>query len=358
VRLNGDAHIVPIPSLDAHGLLPAGVHDYTLMEIEAVFAGNAHRRRLYRGFASCFKDELRGRIEGCVMGGWVKALEAKARIIHSQLAAARKLAEEAGLDPDDVAQPYLDLINDLYRDECQFAQLVDDADLIVRYSGPAISLGPTMSMFTSVCRDLRSQIQGVAKAIFGLSVDEPHAAARGARLRWPSALDPLLSGLAHGSLVVGVRIQSPEEDARAHLTELAGVSDSIVESVRTAVKNIATVSRHVGDRGIDEDAIQAELPDPAIRDTVLVAAAKLAPTGRKQYKSVSFYSKGDATGPARELTPASRRILNRAIDRPVRTNREGSFEGVAGRQPRLIAVSSLEVLERPAQQSEMVVGSR
>ena len=342
------------------------------------------------------------------MGEWVKALEAKARIIHGQLAAARELAEEAGLDPDDVAQPYLDLINDLYRDEWQFAQLIDDADLMVRYSGPAISLGPTMSMFTSVCRDLRSQIQGVAKAIFGLSVDESHAAARRSRLRWPSELDPLLSGLARGSLVVGVRIQSPDEDARANQPALAGVSDSIVESVRMAVKNIATVSRHVDDGGIDEDAIQAELPDPAIRDTVLVAAAKLAPTGRKQYQSVSFYSQDDAT-PARELTPSSRRVLNQAIARPVRASHEGSFEGViravdldarrfeirrvanagaircmyqseehelvrhsldarvrvtgqyetsAGHQPRLIAVSSLEVLQQPAQQSEMTVGSQ
>ena len=340
------------------------------------------------------------------MGAWLQSLEAKARIIHGQLAEAGKLAAEAGLDPDDVSQPYLDLINDLYRDECQFAQLVDDADLIVRYSGPAISIGPTMSMFTSVCRDLRSQIQGVAKAIFGLSLDEPLAAARRPRLRWPNELDPLLSGLAHGSLVVGVRIQSPDEDASQ--PALAGISDSIVESVRMAVKNIATVSRHVDDNEIDEDAIQAELPDPAIRDTVLVAAAKLAPTGRKQYKSVSFYSKDDATAPARELTPSSRRILNRAVARPVRTSREGSFEGViravdldarrfeirrvanvgaircvyqsqvhelvrhsldarvrvtgqyetlVGR-PRLIAVSSLEVLERPAQQSEMPVGSR
>ena len=60
------------------------------------------------------------------MGEWVKALEAKARIILGQLAEARKLAEEAGLDPEDVAQPYLDLINDLYRDEWQFAQLADE----------------------------------------------------------------------------------------------------------------------------------------------------------------------------------------------------------------------------------------
>ena len=342
------------------------------------------------------------------MGAWLKSLEAKARIIHGQLAEARKLATEAGLDPDDVSQPYLDLINDLYRDECQFAQLVDDADLIVRYSGPDLSSGPTMSMFTSVCRDLRSQIQGVAKAIVGLSDEEALAAARPQRLRWPNELDPLLSGLAHGSLVVGVRIQPPEEDVRASQPALAGVSDAIVESVRMAVKNIATVSRHVDDSGINEDAIQEELPDPAIRDTVLVAAAKLAPTGRKQYQSVSFYSQDDAT-PARELTPSSRRVLNRAIARPVRASHEGSFEGViravdldarrfeirrvanagaircmyqseehelvrhsldarvrvtgqyetlAGQQPRLIAVSSLEVLEQPAQQSEMTVVSR
>ena len=71
------------------------------------------------------------------MGEWVKALEAKARIIHSQLAAARKLAEETGLDPDDVAQPYLDLINDLYRDEWQFAQLADEDRTLTSRSGKA-----------------------------------------------------------------------------------------------------------------------------------------------------------------------------------------------------------------------------
>ena len=344
-----------------------------------------------------------------MMGSWVKSLEAKARIIHGQLAEARKLAVEAGIDPEGVSQRYLDLINDLYRDEHQFAQLVDDADLIVRYGGPALSLGPTMSMFTSVCRDLRSQIQRVAKAIVSLSVDEPLAALRQPRLRWPNELDPLLSGLAQGSLVVGVRIQPPEEDVRASQLALAGISDSIVESVRLAVRNIATVSRHVDEDGIDEDAIQSELPDPAIRDTVLVAAAKLAPTARRQYKSVSFYSRDDATAPTRELTPSSRRVLNQAIARPVRASHEGSFEGViravdldarrfeirrvagaggircmyqseehelvrhsldarvrvagryetmAGQQPRLIAVSSLEVLEQAAQQSEMAVGSR
>lgn len=337
-----------------------------------------------------------------MMGPWIRSLEAKARIIHGQMAAAKKLAEEAGLDPDEVAQPYFDLISELYREECQFAQLVDNADLIVRYCGVALSAGPTMSTFTSVCRDLKVQIQGVAKAIVGLSVED--------RVRWPSELDPLLSGLSRGSLVVGVRIQAPNESASVDQQELSGVSDSVVESVRLAVKSIATVSRHVDDDGIDEDALDDELPDPAIRDTVLVATAKLAPTGRKQFDGVEFYSADDATTPPRTLTPSSRRVLNRAIAKPVRARRsvEGTFEGVIravdldarrfeirrvanagairciyepnehelvrrsldarvrvggryetvpGQQPRLIAVETLEVLEQPARQPDMPIVS-
>ena len=53
------------------------------------------------------------------MGRWVKALEAKAGIIHGQLAEARKLAAEAGLDPEEVSEPYLDLIKALYLDACE-----------------------------------------------------------------------------------------------------------------------------------------------------------------------------------------------------------------------------------------------
>ena len=338
------------------------------------------------------------------MGQWTAALEAKAKILHGQLVEAGRLAKEAGLDPDQVAQPYFDLINDLYRDEWQFAQIVDTADLIVRYGGRAMSSGPTMSTFTSVCRDLRTQIQRVAKAIVGLTA-EGNTASPQPPIRWPNELDPLLSGLALGSLVVGVRIQSPEDAPQADQQVLPGISKSVVESVRMAVRSIAAVSRHVYDSRIDEDAIHAELPDPAIRDTVLVAAAKLAPTAKRQYESVAFYSKDETAAPANALTPSSRRVLARAIARPVRASVVGAFEGVirevdldakrfeirrmattgaircmyrsseqhelirhsldarvrvsgkyetmANRQPRLIAVSSLEVLERPSRQNEM-----
>ena len=77
-HVNGDdTQPMPIPKLDVHGLLPAGVHDCTLMEIETVFARNAHRRRLYRDFASCFEDELRPRFATPVLvdGSFVTSAE-------------------------------------------------------------------------------------------------------------------------------------------------------------------------------------------------------------------------------------------------------------------------------------------
>ena len=62
------------------------------------------------------------------MGQWLDALEGKARIIHGQMAAARSIAQLSGLDPDDVARPYFELLHKLYEGEFDFARLVDGAD--------------------------------------------------------------------------------------------------------------------------------------------------------------------------------------------------------------------------------------
>ena len=66
-----------IPSFDEHGLLPVGIHDCTLADMEAAFAWNSHRRGLYRKFAACFKEELRPRFDApvCVDGSFVTRVE-------------------------------------------------------------------------------------------------------------------------------------------------------------------------------------------------------------------------------------------------------------------------------------------
>ena len=66
------------------------------------------------------------------MGEWTDAVEAKARIIRGQLAAALAIAERNGASVDDIARPYLDLLTNLYREELASAQLADASDVALR----------------------------------------------------------------------------------------------------------------------------------------------------------------------------------------------------------------------------------
>lgn len=47
-----------IPAFDDHGLLPVGVHDATLAEIESRFCWNAHRQALWRDFLAFWTDHV------------------------------------------------------------------------------------------------------------------------------------------------------------------------------------------------------------------------------------------------------------------------------------------------------------
>ena len=51
--------IMPVPELNQNGLLPPGVHDCTLEDIECFFVGNAHRRRLFQNLVTCLEQEVR-----------------------------------------------------------------------------------------------------------------------------------------------------------------------------------------------------------------------------------------------------------------------------------------------------------
>lgn len=254
------------------------------------------------------------------MGAWTDSVEARARIIHDQAAAARALASRSQGDPNEFARPYLDLLSRLYRDEFQFAQLVDSSDLVACFAGPAVSHGdPPVSIVTSMFANLRKQIQGIAKSIVGLTSDE--------RVRWPTDLDPRLSGVARGSLVVGIRIQADGVDGVSGQRPLPEVSEPVLQAVRLAVRSVATVPQFVGGDGVDE-AIEEAFPDPAVRDTVMVAASRLAPTGRRGIDSLAFYGPDDPGEEAKPLTVRSRKILRGAIARPVRVGGHGSFIGV------------------------------
>lgn len=255
------------------------------------------------------------------MGAWTNAVERKAAIIHSQLAMARALALANRASADEISEPYLALLRTLYAEEFPFAQLTDTSDLVARFRGPAVDIhDPTVSIVISLFSDLREQIRSIAKSIVGLASDK--------RMLWPSQLDPHLSGVAHGSLLVGISVSPPASDtAKGHQYEIEGASEQVFESVRSAVRSLSLVAHYVGDSGVN-DAIREAFPDPAVRDTVLVAARRLAPSGRRGIDSVSFSSPETEQDRIGTLTPKSRLALSQALVSPVKVSTNGTFDGL------------------------------
>lgn len=256
------------------------------------------------------------------MGSWIKAIEARALIIHQELQAARALAVRMGQEPDAISGPYLDMLAKLYREDFAYASLADQADLVARFTGPGVARPePPVSLVTGAFSKLRTQIQHIAKSIAGLE-DK--------KLRWPEHLDPHLSGLAYGSLVVGMRVPRPGEvDSQGQLV-LEGVTDGLYAAVRDAVRSLPIIPRLIQEEGVS-DEVYSLFPDPAVRDTVMLAAHKLAPTKSSKGITDLFLScPGEEKIAPSPLTKKSREILRRSLTQPSKKRSSGtdSFEGV------------------------------
>ena len=251
---------------------------------------------------------------------WVDVVEKKAGVIHEQMAAARLLLNKEGHVVEGFERPYMDLLNQLYREEFPLAQLIDDSDLVARFEGRAISRGSAPSRVVAYAvSGLRNQIRIIARSIGGLTMDVP----------WPDSLDPLFTGLAKGSLVIGISIPSSriEDDGEEGQRSLPAIPDPVLGAVRESVKRVAVVSRYIRDDHVDE-SIEEEIPDPAVRDTVLVAASKLAPTRQSKIEELVLYEPGMASGGSVPLTVESRKVLRKAVAQPIRVTDSGTFSGV------------------------------
>ena len=241
--------------------------------------------------------------------------------------------------------------------------MADASDLVARFHGPSVDLEqPPVTIVTYVFRGLRDQIRSIAKSIVGLTSDR--------RLRWPSELDPQLAGLARGSLLVGIKVPRPSDETPTGQVLLPEVSEQVFNSVRSAVRSLSAIARHVREDSVD-DSIREEFPDPAIRDTVMVAASRLAPTGKRGINSVVFYGPEPQQIEPRPLTSRSRMVLTQALVRPVKVKSSGAFEGtvreildarvtvsgsyetVGNQVPRLIQVGSID-LAKPAPQQQKI----
>jgi hypothetical protein len=262
------------------------------------------------------------------MAGWVEQVEQKAAIVLDQMAAARALASQMDMTPEEVARPYFEMINALYADEMPHARALDNSDLVLRIEGPAFrDPNPRIKLLSGIFGDLRHQVTKITKAMIGLSDSEP--------AKFPPELELGLTGLARGSLVMGVKVRPPQSQGSIDETvasiggtqvSLWGEDDPLYQAVREAIRSLARVAWYVGPEGIDEQIVGA-FPDPGVRDVVLTATEQLAPSGRRGYDRVTISAVGEDSREPRALTPDSRRVLRANATNPVYSAREGSFVG-------------------------------
>jgi hypothetical protein len=251
-------------------------------------------------------------------GRWTQEVHDKAKILHLQLAALHASVDDTKETAELIAalaEPYLRLLDELFIDELPWAQAMDNSDLIVRLKGPAANeQAPRVKLIADTFDSVREQIHRIAKAVAGLS-DVPG--------RIAPDLDLGLSGFARGSVVIGLKVRGSEAEAQ---TSLLSDDDPLLIATRAAVRHLGEIPRYVHDDGVDV-AFADLFADPGVRDTVVSAAAKLAPTGQRGIDAVEFTVPSDpASQPP--MTPKSRLVLRQALVKPVKHSQRGEFVGV------------------------------
>lgn len=245
----------------------------------------------------------------------------KAHLVHSQIESAQKILTETGqADPSIVLSdnsPYFRLLERLYEEEYPLARLIGSSDLIVHAEGPAAEERlPQLSIVSWLFGGIDKQIRMLAKSVLDLSLDDEKGALK--------ALDIRLTGMAPGSIYAGFAIN------RLRPTPLLGTEEeeAAIQSVRDVVTSLALVPEYVMANTVSE-ALAMVMPDPALRDTALLAAYNLAPTGKNGIHTIEF------TSPARDTKPASLDMNDRVVlretivKRPMLSKKQkaGSFIG-------------------------------
>lgn len=251
------------------------------------------------------------------METWINNTAEKAKIIHSQiLAFMQEMQDEEivqgllvqGITVDDVLKPWYDQLNELYSEELPIARLKDTSDIIVRALGiDATHDAPMLSAVTFVADTVKKNLSLLSKAVSPLLKTLPTN-----KLPW------VFNGYAPGSIIMGFSLQKPTD-------ELGKVySGDFYETLSTTAQSIAFVPQFIDESSVNH-AIASTITDPAIRDTVIIAAHNLSPRATMGIHTIEV---GSRTGGFGELTAKSRQVLAGEIKRPsLLSKKQGRFTG-------------------------------
>lgn len=219
-------------------------------------------------------------------------------------------AKSAGLDlpTDQVVESTLHKILELAEQHFPLAKVLDSSDLVLHAEGPGAGQNmPWLSALNWVTSTAEGNIRRLAAAYFDMRGANGKAIARN--------IDPRLTGIAPGSLWVGIKLTEVE-----HVFGLEPDGPTLADELH----QLPGLIRFIDDEGM-RPGLEEASPDPAMRDISLAALLRFAPTGRKGIHTLELATKTEGLA---SLGQRERVVLREVIEKPSMTaSRAGGFVG-------------------------------
>jgi len=200
---------------------------------------------------------------------------------------------------------------DIIRTSFPLEHLLKTSDLVFHAEGPAVRTdAPALSAFNWLSRAMETALRKLSGELFDLSERDSKKLGR--------ALDLRLTGMAPGSLYLGVALAPPSHDL------VLMEDEPVFKRLRETFRALPAVTDAIGDEDVLPSMTEV-LPDAAERDATLAALLRLSPTGKQGIHTLDVTSPGNAHG---TLSQRERVVLREAIKRPKLANQKsGTFTG-------------------------------
>jgi hypothetical protein len=232
----------------------------------------------------------------------VENLHKKASIWYEQIAGIISLSQKLGKPAPDLSS-YYGQITKIFEEELELSRLADCSDLIFHAEGPsAQSQSFKLNAVTNLFEGVDRQIKQLAQSVLKLGMDDVRPAMK--------YLDIRLNGITTGSIFAGFSIKPFDSST------LIGTDEEIdlMRSIKNVVIDLAQIPQFLTDDGISEELTDI-FSDPAVRDSSLMAAYKLSPSGKLGINSIEIINPKISNRVPATLGIRERSILRNSLNK-------------------------------------------
>lgn len=239
----------------------------------------------------------------------------KTRVYLENMVGLGFAARSSGMEVDagQIVNSTIDKIVEIAEESFPLARVMDESDIVLHAEGPGASHHlPSLAAFNWLSTTVQKSLRHLSVAVFDLS-----GIADAAKLA--KGLDMRLSGLAPGSIWMGVKVMPPPHD-------LFPSEGGAIDQLSQQIASLPQIVRFIGDEELTPGLSEFS-PDPAMRDVQLSTLLSFTPTGQRGIHTLELASR--ASGMV-SLSQRERVVLREAIRKPEeRDARRGSFIGYA-----------------------------